>query len=78
MVVKPPPSSNETDSKAIDQFINKGGKTKSDNENKDEWTLISLRLPKTLLDSVDAKRSKQIGLSRNAWILQMIQKGLQD
>lgn len=65
------------ESKKIEEFINKGGKVSADEkEDKDEWTMISVRIPKSLLKQIDEKRSQFIGITRNTWILQLFQKEL--
>ncbi len=67
MAIKPAPK------KEIEQFINKGGKVAKESD-KDGWTVISVRLPYHLIESIDEKRAEQIGLSRNAWILAAMQE----
>lgn len=74
MTVKPLPKNSHD--KSISEFINKGGKAIEENDKRDDWTVVNIRLPKHLLRDLDAFRSKQIGLTRNAWILQIIQKSL--
>lgn len=77
MPVKPLPSKLPNEKK-IDDFINQGGKAIEDAHADpiDEWTMISLRLPKSMLAKIDAKRKETIGLTRNAFLLQIIQKQL--
>ncbi len=75
MAVKPLPENQA--SKQIEEFINKGGKAKEESK-KDlkDWTMISIRLPENLLKALDEKRKQQVGISRNAWILKIIQDNL--
>lgn len=60
-------------------FINEAAHEKSDIQSldKDEWLKILLRIPKYVLDRVDEKSKKQIGMTRTQWILQVIQKELE-
>jgi hypothetical protein len=62
--------------KSIDDVINKGANVIHDREDEPvkDWTLISVRLPKSLLKRIDEARTSSIGLTRNAWILQQFQK----
>lgn len=64
--------------KSIDDVINKGADVIEDQVKKEsnDWTLISVRLPKDLLKKIDQERSQSIGLTRNAWILQQFQKAI--
>lgn len=68
MALKPPPE------RKINQFVNKGG----DVTEKEEWTMITVRLPTNLLKDIDQETKKRIGLSRNAWILEAFQEKLKD
>jgi hypothetical protein len=66
--------------KNIDAVINKGASVIQDHndDRSKDWTLISVRLPKCLLKSLDEMRATSIGMTRNAWILQQFQKLLED
>lgn len=66
--------------KSIEEFINKGADVVDDRpkDEKEEWTMISVRLPKSLLDRIDRKRKEFAGITRNAWILQKIQEILKE
>jgi len=67
----------------VQKFIAQGGGVATDfdtistTENSDDHRL-TLRIPKWLLDKVDAKRKQRIGtISRNLWILELIDKATQ-
>lgn len=60
--------------KEIDQIVKKGGEVKE--ESKKEYVVITVKMPKNFLRQVDAQIEKRIGLSRNAWILESMQKNL--
>lgn len=66
MAVKPLPKNDAS------SFINKGAP--SSVEKNTEYATINLRLPKTLLDTIEEK--KPIGINRNAWILMAIHNEL--
>jgi len=62
----------------IEKFISKGGQlaaaTQAQEKNEDDHRL-TLRIPKWLMDKVDAKRKQRVGkISRNLWILEVIEK----
>lgn len=61
--------------KNIEKVIEKGGKT-SNEDLQNDWVVITLRLTKELLNSIEKCKSKRIGLTRNAWILEAIQEKL--
>ena len=61
-----------------DEVIAKGGKVSADNEQDDSWTHLCLRIPMDMVKSIDAKRKKRIGISRTAWILEVLQDKLND
>jgi predicted HicB family RNase H-like nuclease len=56
--------------------LNEKEKAKEVKEKKDNWTMISLRLPESLLEMIDANREDRFGVSRNTWILECIQEKL--
>jgi len=61
--------------KKIEEFITKGGKLAIEIENQSGDHRLTLRIPKWLLDKIDAKRKNRIGtISRNLWILETIDK----
>jgi hypothetical protein len=47
-------------------------------EEKEKWKLVPIRMPEKLLKKVDDKIGKRIGLSRNAWVLGLIQENLEE
>jgi hypothetical protein len=65
MAVKPPPSK-------IEQFIEKKPKEKP----KNEWLPITVRLPKSLLEQLDANQDRWT--TRNSQIVYLIQKGMEN
>lgn len=82
MGIKPPPQEKDkSKEEKIEMIINKGGRVAEESlvqQEKDKWTLISVRLPASLLNEIDEKLDKRIGLSRNAWILEAFQEKLKD
>ena len=69
----------ERQSDKIDKFISKGGTLAADtieNQAGDSTDhRLTLRIPKQLMDKVDAKRKQRVGkISRNLWILEIIEK----
>lgn len=63
--------------KSIEEVIDQGAHVIEDRVRvSNDWTLISVRLPKEMLKIIDEARSKSVGLSRNAWILQQLQNAL--
>ncbi len=75
MSLKPAPERNKEEKSKIDDVISKGGKVAEDTKkDKEEWTMITVRLPKRMLKDMDIETGKRIGLSRNAWILEAIQE----
>ena len=66
MAVKPLPKND------ANSFINKGAPAAI--EKSTEYTTINLRLPKSLLDTIEEK--KPSGINRNAWILMAIHNEL--
>lgn len=62
--------------KAINDFINKGGKTSQENEpkpKKEKTTNILLRLPKKLADKIDKACKKRLGfINRTQWIIEAL------
>jgi len=64
---------------SIDHFIEKGGKTKHDNQDSEEnIARFSLRIPETLVLRIDQKRKDNFGVSRNLWIIEAIKKALKE
>lgn len=63
--------------KDIASVINKGAEVVEDQKKQDEWTTICLRLPKKMLEEIDQSCAKQIGLSRNAYLLQLLRLSIQ-
>ncbi len=64
--------------KKVESFISKGGTLAThidNNSNSPEDHRLTLRIPKWLMDRVDAKRTERVGkISRNLWILEVIEK----
>lgn len=76
---KAPKSKNSRVESKIKKFISKGGTLALDDmdEHQDDHRL-TLRIPKALMDKVDARRKKRIGkISRNLWILEILEKATQ-
>ena len=73
----------ETNADKVDKFISKGGTLAADpveNQAGDSTDhRLTLRIPKQLMDRVDAKRKQRVGkISRNLWILEVIEKASKD
>ena len=81
MVIKKLPEDLNTD-ELMDSFIQKGGKTKSDNEaiqEDDKLVRFSLRLPQSLVNEMDLIRKKRLGkISRTLWIIEAIARYLKE
>lgn len=61
--------------KKVEEFISKGGRLADELGESPEDHRLTLRIPKWLMDKVDAKRRERIGtISRNLWILETIDK----
>jgi len=61
--------------KKIEQFISKGGSLINNASEQEDDHRLTLRIPKKLLTKIDAKRKERIGtISRNLWILEVIEK----
>jgi len=60
----------------VKDFISKGGTlAKPIKEQDDDNHRLTVRIPKWLLDKVDTKRKERVGkISRNLWILEVIEK----
>ncbi len=72
---------------AIEEVIGRGGKTieEGKNENKSVYieenktTSFTLRIPEKMIGLIDKRRKGRIGkVSRNQWIIEVIQKELND
>ncbi len=69
---------------SIGAIINRGGRTTAEVEaieektkNEPEEIRFTLRLPSSLMDSIDKKRKERIGnISRNQWIVETLSKAL--
>jgi hypothetical protein len=72
--IAPPKKEDAEKEKKIRKIVNKGGGSTV----KEDWTMISVRLPDILLRELDAATEKRFGLSRNAWILEAIQEKLKE
>lgn len=74
MVVKPSPKQ-----KDIESFINKGcQKSQTKKEKRADWELISLRMPPSLLKAIDEELKNHGWVSRNSYILEVLQKNLNE
>ncbi len=77
MVVKVNNPKSQVDEKEAQEFIEKGGSLPGKTEEGDHR--LTLRLPKWLLEKIDQKRKQRIGsISRNLWILEQIEKSIED
>ncbi len=74
--VKPAMSVQEKTEERLNKFISQGGTpAKNIKEDTSDDHRLTLRIPKWLLDKVDAKRKERVGgISRNLWILEQIEK----
>ena len=60
--------------KEVENFIAKGGSLVNEIYMNDEHR-ITIRIPKWLMEKIDIKRKERIGkVSRNLWILELIEK----
>jgi hypothetical protein len=63
----------------VNKFISKGGRLAEDIQESSGDHRLTLRIPKFLMDKVDEKRKQRVGkISRNLWILEMIEKVTKD
>ena len=65
----------------IDKLISKGANVMEDNKetsSKKEWTNINLRIPVEMLNEINEAVKDRVVISRNAWILECIQKSLKN
>lgn len=61
--------------KNVENFIAKGGALPEIVSESDDDHRLTLRIPKSLMAKIDVKRRQRIGkISRNLWILEMIDK----
>ena len=61
--------------KKAESFIAQGWKLAADTVRLEEDHRLTIRIPKWLLDKVDVKRKERVGtISRNLWILELIEK----
>lgn len=71
---KPKESSISNENK-VQKFISHGGGVATGPIEQEGDHRLTLRIPKSLLDKVDAKRKERIGsISRNLWILEQLEK----
>ncbi len=73
------PSKQKTDHAElkVNQFISKGGSLATDDfrDESENDHRLTLRIPRFLMDKIDIKRKQRIGkISRNLWILELIDK----
>jgi len=73
---KPNEIKNKKSEKKITDFIAKGGTlAKPEIAQEEDNHRLTIRIPKWLLAKVDAKRKERVGkISRNLWILEVIEK----
>lgn len=64
--------------KARKDFILKGGSVPSSSVPPKEFQNVVLRIPVDILSMIDNRVSKRIGLNRSAWLLETIQKRLEN
>ncbi len=63
----------------VDNFISKGGKSAESSNIEREMKGIMLYLPKSLIEKIDENRKKkQARISRNLWIVDKIEKALDE
>jgi hypothetical protein len=61
------------------RIIEKGADVSSDRSKNDASRKpIMLKIPESFLEKIDSEVSKRVGLTRTAWILQAIQKQLEN
>lgn len=71
-LLKPSTSTSNDDKKAQD-FIMKGGSSTNEGIETPDDHRLTLRIPKDLLEKIDAKRKERVGfISRNLWILEKL------
>jgi len=69
------PSNQTVIEKKAEEFISKGGKLAGAPATSDDDHRLTLRIPRWLLAKVDVKRKERVGtISRNLWILELIEK----
>jgi len=67
--------------KSIDKFISKGGTlaTPIKEQKEDDNHRLTLRIPKWLLAKIDVKKNERVGkISRNLWILEVIERACKE
>lgn len=70
------PAKHKVSENEVKKFISQGGSVTDMTENSEDHRL-TLRIPKHLMDKVDAKRKERIGtVSRNLMILEILAKAL--
>ena len=63
----------------VDNFISKGGKSPESSSVKREIKGIMLYLPKSLIEKIDdSRKKKEARISRNLWIVDKIEKALEE
>jgi len=79
MAVKAKIQKTRIDEKKIDEFISKGGSHPENNIEVDSDHRLTLRIPRWLVDKIDEKRTEKVGkMSRNLWILQQIERAVEE
>lgn len=61
------------------EYISKGGQVRADMPiiiTESQWKTICLRMPLSILETVDLKVKERAALTRTAWILEAIQQKL--
>jgi predicted HicB family RNase H-like nuclease len=69
----------KSNEQSVDDIINRGGKTTVETEAVvDDEIRFTLRIPRTLIQSIDKNRKERVGnVSRNQWILEAISEYLE-
>lgn len=79
-LIKDTKKESKANEKKVQEFIAQGGQlaNREQEHDQDDDHRLTLRIPKTLLEKVDIKRRQRVGtISRNQWILELIEKTTQ-
>ncbi len=68
--------SEKTEEKKIEEWINKGGGVQLEAPKDSQFKVITLRMPKEILDQIDAIIKENPWLARNTWIVSALKKQL--
>jgi len=73
-LAKPVKMTHSATEKDVEKFIAKGGSL-AESITIDEDHRLTMRIPKWLMNKIDAKRKERVGkISRNLWILEVIDR----